>query len=318
MEGSTASPRSEQRPSLSGFYHPLGYPVSVVTNCAAVLEAAEESWGAFQKLFSGDPIQLRIVVDEGTGNVPEAPPEYRSRSGVFSITADEANAAACDLMKGTGTARFAGGTVQNRAQFRYYFLDAMGYAMVDARMFTPVHAGCVALNGQGVLLCGDSGAGKSSLSYACARKGWTYVSDDASHLLRGKVTAVGFPHELRLREPARDLFPELRHRKTTRRATGKMSIEIRTAELPGIRTAPQAEIRHVVFLNRRPCPAQLQPYSKEDGFRRMAQVLTFAEGDLLEAHLAALRKLLTLDVLELSYEDLDMAVGQLLSLAERD
>ena len=317
MEGSTTPLPPERLLSLSGLYHPLGYPVSVVTNCAAVLEAAEESWGAFQKLFSGDPIELRIVVDDGAINALEAPPEYRARAGVFTIAAD-ANTATCDLMQGMGTARFAAATVHDRLHFRYYFLDAMGYALVDARMFTPVHAGCVALNGRGILLCGDSGAGKSSLSYACARKGWTYVSDDASHLIRGQLAVVGFPHELRLREPARDLFPELRDRKATRRATGKMSIELRTAELPGIQTAPQADIWRVVFLDRRMGPARLQPYSREEGFRRMAQVLTFAEGDFLEAHLAALRKLLTIEVLELSYNDLDAAVIELLSLVGRD
>jgi len=314
----SATPRwPEVTPRLTGIYYPLGYPLQLTTNHAPILTAAAESWGAFQKLFDGDPIRLQIEVNENAVREPGHSPAYEPQAEVFSIACDSANSAVCDLLQGTAVARFNAATVRQRAWFRYYFLDAMGYALVDARMFTPVHAGCVSMNGRGVLLCGDSGAGKSSLSYACARTGWTYTSDDASHLIRGALTVVGLSHEVRLREPARDLFPELRDRKAAPRATGKMSIEIPMAELPGIRTAPRAEIAQVVFLNRRPGPARLQPYSNEEAFRRMASVLTFAKGDLREAHHAALRRLLALDVSELSYDDPGAAVEQLLDLVRR-
>ena len=316
METSTLPRSPERKLPLTGVFHPLGYPLEVFTNSAGTLASAAESWGAFRKIFDGDAIQLRIDVDECDRTEPVCLPAYRTHAELFTIACDDANSAVCDLSKGSATGRFAGATVCNRAWFRYYFLDAMGYSLVDAKMFTPVHAGCVSLDGGGVLLCGDSGAGKSSLSYACAREGWTYTSDDASHLIRGHLTVVGASHELRLREPARDLFPELRHRRAALRATGKLSIEIPTAEL-AIRTAPQAGIAHVVFLNRRPGSAQLQLYSKEEAFRRLASVLTFAQGNLLDNHHAALRKLLTLDVFELSYTDPAAAVDQLRILVRR-
>ena len=35
-----------------------------------------------------------------------------------------------------------------------------------------------------MLLCGESGAGKTSLAYACAKRDWCYVSDNESWLLR--------------------------------------------------------------------------------------------------------------------------------------
>ena len=313
------TPRSpEAKLPFTGLFHPLGYPLEVLTNNAGTLTAAAESWGAFQKLFDGNPIRLRIDADESDMKEPGCLPAYETQAELFTISCDEANSAVCDLVHGSATARVAGATVRSRAWFRYYFLDAMGYSLIDAKMFTPVHAGCVSLDGRGVLLCGDSGAGKSSLSYACAREGWTYTSDDASHLIRGQLTVVGASHELRLREPARDLFPELRDRQAAPRATGKSSIEIPTAEFAGIRTAPRAGIAHVVFLNRRPGPAELHPYSREEAFRRMASVLTFAKGGLRDAHHAALRKLLTVDVFELSYDDPGAAVDQLRNLVRRD
>jgi len=74
-----------------------------------------------------------------------------------------------------------------------------------------VHAGCAALDGRGVLLCGDSGAGKSTLTYALARAGWAYVTDDCSFLLNcGKRRMVtGNCNQVRFRPSAGELFPEV-------------------------------------------------------------------------------------------------------------
>ncbi len=54
--------------------------------------------------------------------------------------------------------------------------------------------------------------GKSSLAYACACRGWTYVSDDASSLLRSGTErkVIGNSRLFRFRPAAVDLFPELR------------------------------------------------------------------------------------------------------------
>ncbi len=62
-----------------------------------------------------------------------------------------------------------------------------------------------------VMLCGDSGAGKTTLSYACARAGWTYICDDASYLLNSGTdrTVMGTCNQVRFRPPAVELFPEL-------------------------------------------------------------------------------------------------------------
>ena len=76
-----------------------------------------------------------------------------------------------------------------------------------------------------MLLCGDSGAGKSSLAFACALKGWTYVADDSSRLIRGQQdrVVVGNPYQMRFRESAVHLFLELRNLPLTARASGALS-----------------------------------------------------------------------------------------------
>jgi hypothetical protein len=292
-------------------FYPLGYPLEITTNSGDVVEAARDEWGQFQQLFQAEPIRLRIDVEESGAPIPEQAPIFRARANIVTIECDEANAACCDLAKGQGSGRFTLAAARDAEWLRYHFLEAMAYSMIDAAAFTAVHAGCVALNGDGVLLCGDSGAGKSTLAYACARQGWTFLSDDATHLVRGRNVVVGTPHKLRLREPSKLLYPELQDREARLRPNGKVTVEIRTAEMPGIRTGVQTEVRSIAFLNRRRGPAEVRHFSREEAARRPVEILTAAEGDILDAQVAALRQLMSADVFELSYEHADAAIEQL-------
>jgi hypothetical protein len=164
-----------------------------------------------------------------------------------------------------------------------------------------------------VLLCGDSGAGKSTLAFACARAGWTYVCDDASYLQhgRGDRQVLGHHRSVRLRPEAAALFSEVRGRPLTPRMRGKPSIEIATAELPGIRTAGECEARYMVFLNRSAEGEQeLVPYPHEAARRYLSQHLNGWE-PLRRAQVASVERILSAPVYELRYRDLEWAIDRL-------
>jgi len=185
------------------------------------------------------------------------------------------------------------------------------------RYMTPIHAACVMLEGQGILLCGDSGEGKSSLSFACARRGWTFVADDSSSLIRNRDEriVVGNPHQIRFRQSAIDLFPELAYERLTRRVNGELAIELPTSSLANFSTSLQAPIRHIVFLRRKQFAAvRLARLTAERAFPWFEQVLTFGEPDVRAAQRASLRTLLGANLVEMSYSDLDSAVSCLESL----
>ncbi len=77
-----------------------------------------------------------------------------------------------------------------------------------ATPWTPVHAAAVALNGKGVVVVGQSGAGKTSIAIACALAGWDYLGDDAV-ILRANPAEVGaIYNSARLRSDMFDVFPE--------------------------------------------------------------------------------------------------------------
>lgn len=200
---------------------------------------------------------------------------------------------------------------------RWHFLEGMSWDLLDPYL-TPLHAACVRLGDCGVLLCGDSGAGKSSLAFACALSGWTYLADDSCCLLHRNPSrvVVGNPYQIRFRESAIELFPELKDQRLTRRATGEMAIEVPTAGLPGMKIATKCVVDFIVFLNRSQAgPSSLSPFPKDKALHWFEQVMRCDEKETVDAHKAALKQLLQAEILELRYADLESAIGELTALA---
>jgi hypothetical protein len=200
---------------------------------------------------------------------------------------------------------------------RYHFIEATALVLISALYVTPIHAACVSRHGRGMLLCGESGAGKSSLAYACARAGWTFTSDDASYLLRDgdQSRVIGNSHQVRFRPSAKELFPELHGRCLTPRAEGKPSIEVPTSELSGLVTSDEATIGYLIFLNRQPSAvAELLPLARGAVLQRFYRDL-FPADEVQRLQAGALEQLASTEVYELRYCELDHAVERLEWLA---
>ena len=103
-----------------------------------------------------------------------------------------------------------------------------------------------------MLLCGPSGAGKSCLAYACARAGFTFISDNDSWLARDSPAALvaGDPRRIRFRDTAAELFGDLRGGEPFLSPAGKRSIDLPQAGLAGLRTAFHHPVHGLAFLNR--------------------------------------------------------------------
>ncbi len=63
------------------------------------------------------------------------------------------------------------------------FLNGSVYgAILHQRKILPLHGSCFSVQGKGIMLCGESGAGKSSLTVAFCRNGATFLTDDVTPL----------------------------------------------------------------------------------------------------------------------------------------
>jgi len=72
-----------------------------------------------------------------------------------------------------------------------------------------LHAGTVELGGQGVLISGAKGAGKSTLTLTLANEGGRYLGDEIAFVRYEDATVDPFPKAVTLKEGSFSLFPEV-------------------------------------------------------------------------------------------------------------
>jgi hypothetical protein len=298
---------------LRGIFYPLGYAVEIITNRPAVLKAANESFGHTRSSRTGGTLQVRVGVSDGGG--PECPPEptRREYNHLYSLVADADNQALLDFKTCTSFVWLTQGAVDRGLYFRYNFLEKTVYLLLGASVVTDLHAACVSKNGKGILLCGDSGAGKSTLAYACARAGWTYVSDDTSYLINDSEVprVIGHSHRARFRPAAKALFPELEERELTPRLEGKPSIEVPISELPVSHTATESTVHSIVYLNRHPSAlGRLTLLPNGTATQRTCREL-YSAGEIRAKHERILEVLSDVPTYELQYCDLDQGIQTL-------
>jgi hypothetical protein len=302
---------------LSETFFPLGFPVTIATNCDEVLKVASEYWGGFTKLFDTEPLRIDVCVTATDSHMCPPTPVCRIRDRLVSNIADGENYAINDRAHGYSVIWATTAAINHRDYFSYFFLDSSAMCGISDRYTTGIHGACVSLDGAGILLCGDSGAGKTTLSYACARSGWTYVSDDGSFLVHGRDDrlVVGNHLQVRFRPSAEALFPELHgHEVMERAGVGKPSMEVSTRDSAQIATSSTALVKNVVFLKRNVHTQELGVFPTAVARLYMMQrVLCMAY--LAPAQGEAIDHLLQVGVYELRFNDLDWAVKRLELLA---
>ena len=297
-------------------YYPYGFPVRVRSNSATTLKAADRSWSTYRRRHDQAPLDIRLALSESSSPACVEPPIFRSQGHLLSIVSDRENFALLDLDAGFAFGWATETTAQNQEYFRQCLLDVMIYPLLEVRHLITLHAACVIYQGKGMLLAGNSGAGKSSLSYACARRGWTFVSDDASAFQRSTPDpkVIGHPQKFRFREPVGDLFPEFRGLRSSLRAYGKPTIEVSTQSLDSIITAEESSVDAIVFLNRAAYesgPPVLLPVSPEEAWNRLSFSVWAVQMPAFEERLAALERLLAVPAFEMRYSEFDPAIDLL-------
>ena len=297
---------------------PAGFPVLVETNSRDVIEAAKEGWGNFPRLFDHTPVRLSLGVTKSNAGLDLTPSRYFWREHLMSLYAGRENFLLCDFEQGFAAGSVTEAVAMDHPLLRYRFLTPGGLLLVEQKALAPLHGALIARKGCGVVLTGESFAGKSTLAYACARAGWTYLSDDGTLLVRDRSDryAVGDPYTLRLRDDARRFFPELSDHLAVVRPNGKIAIEIRTQELP-ITIEHGVCVDHVVRLARRESgSARLEAWPKRQAWEGCQEHTRFGAASVRASQRACLERLLDAGTWELQYSRLEDAISRLEQLVD--
>jgi hypothetical protein len=124
---------------------------------------------------------------------------------------------------------------------------------------------------------------------------------------------TGKPHQVRFRDDAPRLFPELEGYVTRARPAGKLSIEVPVQDLAGIRAAVRCEVNRIVFLDRGES-AGLEKMGAECALEHMMRGSGSYGPETLARHEKALRRLLRMPAYRLRYQRLEDAMEALESL----
>jgi len=284
----------------------MGYPLEILTNSPDAISAADTIWGRFEQLSDASPVRLRIDVSQSDALLAPIPVMPSHFAHLLTIVQGPENFGVADMAGGYGIICATRDVAQNQCWFIYHFLEPIACVLLGARHFTMLHAACIALDGKAVLLSGPSGAGKTCLSYACAIRGWRFITGDAAHLVRDspEPTIIGRPFSIRFRDSAKLTFPSLGRYRARLRPNGKRDIEVDTTELR-LSTALHARAALVVFLNRAPHPAQagFDVVTRDHARNLLADSICFGDEFCRAEQAKAMERLLDLPLLRLTYSD---------------
>ena len=289
--------------------NPIGTPIRVESNSEAVIRVAQDNFGRYGRPCTGESPKflMRVCVDPVHRTTPPWPrPSFRSLNHLFHIACGDSNFAIADLNTGACIGFVTEAMVEDSSFFKSTFLDCLFYVLAVHHDYTPVHCSGIASGGRGVLICGVSGTGKTTLAYACARSDLQVLSDDVVHLridpANNQLRLWGRPWCLRLSPEAADLFPELRGLKPQLRSDHEWYLEIDVEkQFPGgavVSCEPEA----LVFLERHHDAASLlQPLDVDSALERLLKDIHVSEAPVIERHRQTLARLLQTKAYVLSY-----------------
>ena len=190
------------------------------------------------------------------------------------------------------TAVLGGGLGSVLAAYPFFTIPLM--EAMKRRGCLPLHAGCVAKEGRGLLLAGTSGAGKSTLTAALVRDGWDFLTDDMVFLVPqgGAISAWGLPDQIDCSDDTARMLAELRHLvgEPTRAGRDKHPVDVEEAfgVLPVPSCRPRALILPAISGERR---SILRAVSASDALRELAPNVLLTQHAATQAHLDMLAEL---------------------------
>jgi hypothetical protein len=307
-------------------FAPLGQIVQVESNEAAVIEAANQSFGRYGEPATAGPpaMVIQLFVDpDAHDHGPWPVPVYRARQHLFHIACNLSFAIA-DLRTGSAVGFISREMLRDRSFFRNTFLECLFHVLAVHQSLTPVHCAAVAVKHRGALICGISGAGKTTLAYACAKAGMQIVSDDVVHLEWSsrlqQLILWGNPWQLRLLPEACELFPELSDKPPQLRSDHEWYLEVDVAREFPQQAQERCEPAALIFLERAPeVTLECRPMDPGLAFQSLKRDIVLDEDSIISRHYDVLSRLVQTGAYTLRYSGRpDSAVASIRTLLSQD
>ena len=231
----------------------------------------------------------RRVLEMGRGQAL-----YFAASQQLYIDFPERGRALCDLERGEVRVSYPESETGNAGWLAYPCFTIPLAELLKRHGLYMAHAAGLSLDGQGLLLAGASGAGKTTLTIALLRAGFGFLGDDTLFLCARDegLRALAFPDQIDVTAHTASFFPELRDLARAPRPAGRPKQSFSPACV--YRAAPSWECAPAVLVFphvARATNSSLTPMPKDAAFLELICNVVRTEARSAQAHLAALAAL---------------------------
>ncbi len=298
----------------------MGHALQVVSNSPEILAAAETSFRGYGSGQPNDtaPLICRLFAHPVDDGKPSAPIFRTDGPRIYQTTGRDSTLVV-DRAQGCAYGYFSPSTLANPFFFRWHFLELAVYVMLEWRGFLGVHAGALVRNGRSFMLRAPSGQGKSTLTYAGARRAFRILAEEVVWIDTQRQLWWGAPWNVRLLPDAKELFPELSSIEPVLQPNGEWKLAVELERLWPGSTTVSVRPGGVILLRR--CPGGKTRLKQLDFAEAKREWLTGCTGLEHEAphYDHHIETLLKTETYRLDFgDDIDVALELLGSLCDRE
>ena len=290
---------------------------AISTNSQDILAAAHASFCPAVDSRAEVQMHWRFWVDSMcTSQAPWPKPTFRGLDHLIFAGLDAQSSILIDLKKRRAIGRLSPELAADQGRWKSTIFPNLLTLMGPAIGVTGLHCACVVRDDRGILLTGRTGSGKSTLTLAMVRRGFSFLSDDWTYFSRsdGELSAWGLIPRLKLLPQSATFFPELSDFEPVVSVNGEKAIEIDPDQILGISRRRSCRPQELVFLERSSNPEfTLTPMPGAEAITRLEETFLADTPEALQSQSEIVRSLVERGCWQLRHGEAPDVVAQKLA-----